>query len=88
MAWALMILVIVALGLLAGGLNRRTVARYVEDGTMPRSKRLQQQVIAASAKAGKVPSWADGPAHLRAEPPKDAPRAEPGDEAGGEPGDA
>ena len=57
MLWAGLILVIVVLGLGAAALNRRTVAHYLEDGSMPRSKRLQQQVVQAAAKAGTVPTW-------------------------------
>ena len=57
---ALGIVVFIALFLAANALNRRTIARYVEDDTMPRSKRLQQQVIAAMAKDGKTPSWYQG----------------------------
>jgi hypothetical protein len=57
MAWAVLILVVVGLGLTASALNRRTVARHLDDGTMPRSKRLQQQVLAAAAKTGTMPPW-------------------------------
>lgn len=58
MAWAVLILVVVALGLTASALNRKTVARHVAEGTMPRGTRLQQQVVAVAAKSGIVPAWA------------------------------
>jgi len=59
---ALGIVIFVALFLTANALNRRTIARYIEDGAMPRSKRLQQQVIATMAKTGETPSWHQGDA--------------------------
>ena len=62
MLLALGIVVFIALFLGANALNRRTISRYIEDGAMPRSKRLQQQVIAAMAKNGETPSWYQGEA--------------------------
>lgn len=76
MAWAVLILVVVALGLTASALNRKTVARHIADGTMPRGKRLQQQVVAVAAKSGIVPTWAVDDADDSADDP-------PGDAAGG-----
>ena len=77
MAWDVLILVVVALGLTASALNRKTVARHIADGTMPRGKRLQQQVVAVAAKSGIVPAWAVDDSDVD---PTDDPQ---GDAAGG-----
>jgi hypothetical protein len=66
-----MILVVVALGLTASAHNRKTVARHIAEGTMPRSKRLQQQVVAVAAKSGIVPPWSVDGASTD-DPPGDA----------------
>jgi len=61
LAGVVAVVVVVALWTVSTRLNRRTVARHIEEGTMPRSKRLQEQVLAESAKAGITPTWAQDP---------------------------